>query len=300
MNWLLNNSSFQNPAVITTGRDGEEQDLVGGHKKPKIKLPANTFFTCFSYTIKKMTPSIKVIQKTPFIAINKPLWLAQSLFPIETEVVGPASVSKQILLAKFIWEHGADHIFIDGSLDRRAIASSSIIKNIFLVAGAQKGNLEKITSQLENLVTLSTIPKLSIQPQSFITFYKKKDIIKSSIKNIYGNEKEISLYMNASQIYFPGALTDRSFERLKNFFPKFKGKLVFNHPFVLQISNKNLKFLKEHTNIFCVNGFDISALALNSFSPAGNHINCKQMREQLRRKFPNLLIFDTKEVSYEQ
>lgn len=300
LNWLLKHSKFDQPAVITTGRDGEELDLVGGHSKPKVELPANTFFTCFSSTLSANAPYIKIIGRTPFSALNRQLWLAQSLFPLKTEIVGPATVSKQIALADYILEKGANHIFIDGSLDRRSIATHPKIKELFLVAGAEYGDLQEISSELHKLHSLIDIPPIpNPNFSNEISYQLKGKQIQARFSRIYGHEHEITNWENAEFIYFPGALTDISFNKMKQFFCNYSGKLIFQHPFFLQLNEHNLNLLKKHTCLYCVNSIKIAAIAVNSFASNGKHLDCQHLRATLQSKFPELLIFDIKEVIYE-
>lgn len=299
LNWLLENSNFANPAVITTGRDGENIDLVGGHSKPKVALPAHSFFTSFSSTLAQQAPFLKVIGPTPFTAINKQLWLAQTLFPLKTEVVGPATVSQQIALADYILENGADHIYIDGSLDRRSIATNAKIQEIFLVAGAQFGNIKDIINEIEKLELLTSIPKLEKDDfSSEICYWQAGKMVKSDFKSIYGHEGEICNWNKAEFIYFPGALTDISFNKMKKFFTHFSGKLIFQHPFYLQLNHQNLSLLKKQARLYCVSSIKIAAVAVNSFAPNGRHVDCLQLRKKLKLAFPQLFIFDIKEVKY--
>ncbi|MDD3050767.1 MAG: hypothetical protein PHR06_06425, partial [Candidatus Cloacimonetes bacterium] len=95
MNWLLEKSSFQKVGVITTGRDGEETDLVSNNKKPKVIVPKGTFFTTFEQEVSKHSGLIRVIGKLPYRVIGKQLWLAFSEAALEIEIVGPTSATEK-------------------------------------------------------------------------------------------------------------------------------------------------------------------------------------------------------------
>ena len=102
LNWIVSKFADKKIGIITTGRDGEDNDLVGGHKKPKVLVPAGSFFSTGEKVIKREANSIKIITKLPYIAGGQRLWLVQATEQIYSEIIGPATAFDQVELAKKI------------------------------------------------------------------------------------------------------------------------------------------------------------------------------------------------------
>jgi len=158
LNNLLTTHSSQKFGVLTTGRDGEEIDVIFGNAKPAVKLPGNTLFTSSSATMNKLGSAVEIIAKLPYSAGNKQLWLLKTIRNIETEIVGPGSAETQIQIAEVMLKEGAEIVLIDGSLDRKSIAMSPKVKGVFIVTGSSFGSLDKITAELSRLYRLSRVP----------------------------------------------------------------------------------------------------------------------------------------------
>ena len=75
-------------------------------KKPKVLVPAGSFFSTGEKVIKREANSIKIITKLPYIAGGQRLWLVQATEQIYSEIIGPATAFDQVELAKKIIQIG--------------------------------------------------------------------------------------------------------------------------------------------------------------------------------------------------
>ena len=295
LNWLLSKTKIVNCGIITTGRDGEDLDLVSGNKKPKVIIPNNFYYSTLSHEISHNSHLLEVIEKLPFMAVGKPLWLVKTHAEIEAEIVGPASVKSQLALANHILEKGANHIYIDGALDRKSIALSDKIDSLIIVVSPVAGNLNKIIRELKKLYLLSKIPQESSKFSQIenICLIKNKQIKELSLKYLFGNEQNLLEKVknySPDKIFLPGAITDKSFPKL---IPILKiSNLIIKHPLNLQISDIQLKKLFELTNITTLTKFHLDGIAVNSFGVNGDSFDCTEMRNSIRLAFNDIPVID--------
>jgi hypothetical protein len=298
LNTLLSQNIYKPMGVLTTGRDGEERDTVFGNLKPSVHMPANTLFTTASPVLDELGSAIQVIDKLPYSAGKKQLWLVRSARALETEIVGPASAETQIKVAQLMQSHKAKIVFIDGSLDRKSIASHSQIDGVFLVVGSSFGSLDKIVTELTRLTALSQIPMYSTQDKDLsgmsISFYKDGSWKEAGIASLLGNETEfISLIteLNPEKLFIPFAITDTVIHNLKKAILKLKD-IVIGHPLQLHISKANLDYLLKEHQLYTLNAFKLKGIAVNSWAVDGHHLDSNLLRNKVRDICFPLPVFD--------
>ncbi len=295
LNWLLSKSNLGNCGIITTGRDGEELDLVSGNKKPKVIIPNNYYYTTLPHEIIHNSHFLEVIEKLPFNAVGKPLWLVKTHNNIEAEIVGPASVKSQLNLANHILEKGANHIIIDGALDRKSIALSKEIDSLIIVVSPVAGNLNTIVEKLKKIFFLTKIPvdKQAVLSSDNICLLKDKRIVELPLKYLFGNEKTLLEQVSEfkpNKVYFPGAITEKSFSKIVPMLKK--TNLLIKHPLNLHLTDTQLKKLFELTDITSLIKFHLDGIAVNSYGVNGNNFDCEEMRGKIRTAFPEIPVID--------
>jgi len=298
LNWLLTQITGSSIGVLTTGRDGEEIDLVYGNPKPSVKLAAGTLFTSTSGTIDKLGSAIEVLQKLPFQAGTKKLWLLRALRDVATEIVGPANAVAQIQTAELMQTQGAEIILIDGSIDRKGIALHDKVKAVFLLAGGSYGNIDKISSELAKLVLLSQIalfdetnPKLNEHNISCYNDGVWRDL---GLSSLLGNEPELMntlAELHPAKIYLPGAITDSILNGIKPALKEIRD-VIIRHPLQLHLSKANLDYLVSEHKLSTTNPFRLIAVAVNCWSVKGNHLDSQLLRNTIRQQFPKLIVID--------
>jgi hypothetical protein len=301
LNWLIKNLAQQNNSstfgMITTGRDGEDFDLVGGHRKPKVFVPAGTFFSTRPEVIAQNSSALAIIQKLPYRAGGKRLWLVKALQTILTEIVGPASASEQIKLAQDILDRGADQVFIDGSLDRKSIALAAEVDGLVVVAGAEAGSLQQIKAELAKLQMLTQIECSQdlATKNKFVTYSVNGQVQTSSLRSILHQEStllQLPKITEAEWIYFPAAFTERSYTKLVSALAQ--SRFIFQHPLHIQLSADQLG--KIYHKIAVLSKIKIDGIALNSYSAKGNHLDSELLRAEIRKTFAQLPIIDVAEL----
>lgn len=300
LNWLVKSLSNRKIAVTTTGRDGEELDLVTGKKKPRVILPKDCFFTSFDYTANKNLHNVEILKKEKFRIIGKNLFLYKSLDNIETEIVGAISLIEQREIIKAFQSLQSEYILIDGSLDRKSICLSETITDIVLVVGAALGNLNEIINQCKLLKFYSQFKYINIPKFKCISykFSNNQDINISDIVSVYSNETKLIdfLSLNPEWLYLPGVITDVSWEKIKNAVMKFNGKIVFENPINFNIRNSDLFYVESQKSFFTRNIFPLSAVVVNSYSPYNQHIDVDLLMDEVESIFSDVPVIDITKI----
>lgn len=299
LNWLVKNLSSLKIAVTTTGRDGEDNDLVTGAKKPKLILNKDTCFTSFDYVANQQKHQLRILEKTDYRTIGKRLFIYKALENIETEVVGPSNISEQSKLVDYFLTQDSDLIIVDGSLDRKSICLSEYITDIILVIGASYGSLEEITQQARLLRMFTQFPVYDVKKYSSITYKScSANITETEISSIYSNESFLInlLKEKLEWIYIPGAITDVSWEKIKNPVNAFSGKLLIENPVNLLIKSSHIDSLLKTDRIYSRKSFSFKAVIVNSFCPSNNHIDSERLLNSVREIFPDIPVTDISSI----
>ncbi|MDD3501219.1 MAG: hypothetical protein PHE19_02230 [Candidatus Cloacimonetes bacterium] len=299
LNYLIEQYPYPENLAITTGHDGEEQDFLTGLKKPKIQLQAGNYFTTIADVFIKHPSDIRIIKKLDIYVLGKPLYLAQALTAIETEIFGGAHKEEQIMLSKEIQSLGANYVIIDGSLDRKSIALSPEVSAILIVASPLAGDLQTIKQQLNRLYQISKIRKTELADidDRFFYYEQNGEIVNTHLQSFFKNENElVSILKNQPDyFYIPSAVTDHVMKKFKDLIANYEGRLIIKHPLHLMCSDHNLQiFLKA--NLFCLNNFPLSAFCLNSYSVENNHLPNNVLMESIQEVFVDIPVIDVQSV----
>lgn len=301
LNWVLAHSANLCNGVLTTGLDGEDIDQVYGNAKPKVILPTNTIYSTFSEEIAKQSANLSVLQKLPFKAGPKRLWLVQTLTPVETQIVGTASVKEQLQLTEIMKSFGADRVLIDGSLDRKSIVSSPLVDSVIAVASPLAGNIDQIIKGLQILHLMSAIPKtmeLSSTELTNTICYRANATFHTEFQSLLGKEKDLLrlLTETCEWLYIPGAITNSVFDKIKSTLKEKVQKVILKHPTQLSVDLDKLSWLMQKIRLEVLNPLILTGFMVNSFSVSGNHVDCEKLRNCVRFAFPSMPVVDISEI----
>lgn len=303
LNYLVKSHPDMGFGVFSTGIDGEEEDSVYKTPKPSVVLPPNTLFCCDSHSLEPHGGSVELLASLP--DTQRPLWIARSLFQIETQITGPATMVAQIELCRAMIKLGAKKILIDGSLDRKSITLSNMLDATILVAGASFGEMSELETELERLMLLNQIPVLktdepldddSEEPKVF----DGKSWHKSGLETLASMEAEFLSFANSvdniTRVYIPGVISSGGFATFMEAFPRGKTQLVVRHPDCLKLDLSQIRTLALKAELACLIPFGIKAIAINSEAIGTASEDAALFRNRLRTKFHVLPMIDIMEL----
>lgn len=294
--------------VFSTGIDGEERDSVFNTAKPAVKLPANTLFCCDAMALDSLGGAVEILASLS--NPQRPLWIARSLYRLDTMITGPASVVDQIELSRQMLALGAGKILVDGSLDRKSIALSPDVDAVVLVLGASYGNPAKLETELKRLLRLAALPVFDTGPDEYKLLLGSDELLTSdgltwqstSLQTLSGKESELDKMLrnnlSSSRLYIPGAVTNSSLDALLSLLPKRPYTLVLRHPDCLKLDISSLQKLAERVELTTLIPFRLKGFAINSEGVGLASEDAARFRSRLRTSFPQLDLIDIMELTH--
>ncbi len=305
LNAIIQHHSSIKWGVMSTGRDGEQEDVLYKTPKPQVHLNQGAIFCADATTLDAHGSAVSILRKTIWQSGGKQLWIARAEQEIYTEIGGPQSVSAQIACANLIIRLGAEKVLIDGSLDRKSIALSDSLDALILAVGAGYGDVTAIREELTRLLSLSSVPsyheispavRKNLLDAELVQLRYKDKWHKTELSSLIGAEKAVLKLLDDNPspeaIYIPGAYTEQVHNRLGS---ALKCKLIFRHPECIKLGSKELAgFLKEQHPL-CLIPFNIQALTLNTSAIGAPPQDADSFRHAIRSSFPTLEIIDIME-----
>ncbi|MCK9309748.1 MAG: GTPase domain-containing protein [Candidatus Cloacimonetes bacterium] len=292
--------------VMSTGRDGEVEDVLFKTPKPRVHIHPGSVFCADAKSMDAHGSAISLLKKTAWLSGGKPLWLARAESEIKTEIGGPQSVSAQIACANELLKLGAEKVIIDGSLDRKSIALSEDIDGLILAVGASFGNIAAIQNELLRLVNLAEIPcyteasaklRKTLLDSETIHLKTKGKWHNTGLKSLLGAEKQFAALLsdtaNCSHIYIPSAFTSTTNARLGK---QITQQLIFRHPECLKLPLTELESFVTKHHPLCLISIKIRAIALNANAVGASSVDADLLRKSMRSAFPHLELIDIMEI----
>ncbi|MCB5272031.1 MAG: CobW-like GTP-binding protein [Candidatus Cloacimonetes bacterium] len=291
-------------AVMTTGIDGEEKDLVFKTHKPQVSLHTGMLFCCDAQSLDALCSKIQVL--SAFTHSNRKLFLAKALQPLKTQITGPSSVLQQAKLMAHFRALGAQKVLVDGSLDRKSIAMEDAIDALILLVGASYGSIEQIITEVKRLIMLRDLPQAELSSYQFRRLKRADEILikhksrwqGSKIESLIQHEKQLMelLERETKALYIPTSFTDSLYEKLAKPLAKGELKIIFRHPECLKLSKLHLQNFLKSCQVTCLIPFKIKAFALNSTAIGKDAVAADDFRQQIRAAFPDETFFDIMEI----
>lgn len=307
LNAILAGSPSLGWAVMTTGIDGEEKDLVFKTHKPQVALYPGMLFCCDAQSLDALCSKVQVLSALTYS--GRKLFLAKALHPLKTQITGPPSVLQQAKLMAQFRALGARKVLVDGSLDRKSIAMEDAIDALILLVGASYGSIEQIITELKRLIMLRDLPQAELtgyqvrrlkQAEGILIKHKSRWQC-SKIESLIQHEKELMqlLELGPQAIYIPTSLTDSIYKKLSKSLAASNPKIIFRHPECIKLSKQHLQNFLKNCQVYCLIPFKIKAFALNSTAIGKSAIAADDFRQQIRAAFPKETFFDIMEIDGE-
>ncbi len=148
------------PGVTSVGRDGEEQDVIDVRiDKPLLNLPAGALVATTESLMRGSGLPFEVLHTT---AVRTPLGrvaVSRLLASGSVEVAGPSAAEDVRAVSDVMLEHGADHVLIDGAIDRRAASCPAVADAVVMSTGAVLDeDIEQVIARTRDCAELMRLP----------------------------------------------------------------------------------------------------------------------------------------------
>jgi hypothetical protein len=146
--------------VTSVGRDGEERDVIDRRiEKPRVRLVAGSLVATTDALLRDSGIPHEPLEQT---GIRTPLGrvvIARVLAEGAIEVAGPSAAEDVRSVGEAMSGYGAEHVLIDGALDRRAASSPTVADGLVISTGAiLSGEIDEVVERTREAVDLVRLP----------------------------------------------------------------------------------------------------------------------------------------------
>lgn len=151
------------PAITSIGRDGEEVDVIRPQiEKPRIHCPAGTLVATTQPLIDRCGAPYEVLAETGLRTPLGTVVISRLGASADVEVAGPSTAAGIRAVAEEMLELGAEHVLIDGSIDRRAASAPGVADAVVLSTGAVLGHeVDEVAERTGRVVELVDLPEVA-------------------------------------------------------------------------------------------------------------------------------------------
>ncbi len=293
--------------VTSTGRDGENTDLVTGTDKPKVYLDTGTIVSVPVQLYELSDAGLEILMMTRYSTALGQLMLCRVADSGYVQIAGPVNTTDHKSMCDDMIRLGAEIILIDGAVDRRSIAAPATSDAIILATGAVLSrSLKKIveeTLHVVNLYRLPLLPQGEIREKIIgdgagerIRLIKKDSMVDLDLATslMAGKVLDEAIDGDTEVVYISGALTQSV---ISDIHPSKLRKLIF--------------VLKDPTKIFigatswqqmCKRGFrvevleniEVAAITVNPYAPSGYSFDHKELIDAMSSCVEDIPVIDVR------
>ena len=291
--------------ITSTGRDGENLDVVTGTHKPKVFLETDTIVSVPTQLYELADGGLEILKMTNYSTSIGKLMLCRVAESGYVQIAGPVITSEHKLMCQEMFEMGAEMILIDGAIDRKSIAEPSTSDAIILSTGAVLSrSLKKVVEETLHVVSIFRSPKLEegVAKQLIsektdidkIMLISDNEIRKLELKTGLGAGKYLDKEINeeTKYLYIPWAFSESVIadihpEKLKQitFVLKDPTKIFIDALQWQQYRKKGLK-VKVLDNI------EVAAITVNPHAPSGYVFEHNALLNAIQTAIPDIPVIN--------
>ena len=288
-------------ALTSIGRDGEDEDVVGGRAKPRIYVSKGTLLATAEAAMQRGDALLDVLEISGVRTAFGEIVICRALSDGYIELAGPSTASDMEHIGKLCRKHAPDCLYIiDGALSRRSQAGGGITADIVLATSGETSAIpEDLALHVKHALDLLSLPQvepgqkhalhqaMEAEPLARVfSLDPKQDAVNSlQLPTLLGHALEISVLIKKETqlLLLRGAITDAVIhELLKE--PDFQNlKLVVEDGTRLFINEKSLKQLKARKiNLAVLHPLNVRLICLNPSRSDGAPVDGIAMQKALQ------------------
>ena len=295
--------------LISAGYDGERFDRLTLKEKPRIYAPKGALVATAKACYEAAEAKMELIEISSFSTPLGPVVLARVEEPGLVELAGPGSVSSLKQLNETMLHYGADHILVDGAINRLASASPVVTGATILASGASLGpTMDDVikktvfrrdmfsTPQLQDEVMLRAVYRGLAEGNAVLLYQDKDDYrvepVRGMIPLLAGARLIEMCNEDTVALVFGGALVDNALQDVLELYRQ-PPLIIVNDATRLFISPEIFaRFTARGGNINVLDQLDLLAITLNPSDPCGRGYDPQMFLEKVSEAVNPCPVYD--------
>lgn len=278
-------------ALTSIGRDGEDQDLVTGTKKPGIFVSEGTLIaTASELLLQRCDVTREILDTTGISTPMGDVVLFRARSDGAVQLAGPSINSQLARVREDFFRFGADRVLIDGALSRKSLCSRRVTEAAVLCTGASyHKNLDVVVEDTTYQCRILTLPEsleesLRQIPEDFRGMLLLGEDAPQPIPAGVSLTDALRKYAGVHAVFFGGALSDFAVKPLlmANSLPKGLKIVVRDGSKILLRRENYEKLLRRGITVQVLQSVNLVALTVNPFSAYGYPCDRKELLERMR------------------
>ena len=322
LNWLIAQApeTDLSLAVTSSGRDGEEKDLVTGLPKPRIFLLEGMLVTTAEELLPLCKDKLEILRETEYFSALGRILICRVRAAGNIQVVGPVSANDHRALCRELLSMGADFVLIDGAADRKAMGSPDSADAVIVAAGAALSRIpEKVVDETCHVVDLYRLPVLDetlrkdilgeeVPEEPTLIVKGRREVL--PLKTALGAGEIIDRALEKAlaelseqeslYLYLPGALTRSIADAIHKSRLRRTIFLLEDPTKIFMTAIPWKQSVKRGLQVRILRNIEVAAVAVNPWSPEGYTFDPEAFQKIMQDALPAIPVIDVIGEKYEQ
>ncbi|HNZ82637.1 MAG TPA: hypothetical protein PLX37_04435 [Sedimentibacter sp.] len=305
LNYLIEEAENLNikTGITSTGRDGENTDLVTQTKKPAIMVTEGMYAATAKKTLMLSNARTEILETTGISTAMGEVIIVRVRQKGNIQIAGPVSAKDMKYVAGRLKHYGAEVVFIDGAIDRKAVSSPVITDACVIATGAVLSrDMKKVLEKTAHAVECYSLPGTDVHVKNIVRKINKTCIISEDgnilvpdIKTSITGGRKISELIDGktSHIFIKGALTSALLKELwGNIYLRGINLIIEDGTKIFTDINVWNEMRRKGLKVEALDTINVLAVTLNPVSPEGYFFDSEVLKENMKKTLPGINIVD--------
>ena len=305
LNYLIEEADNLNikTGITSTGRDGENTDLVTQTQKPSILVTEGMYVATAKKTLMLSNAKTEILETTGISTAMGEVIIVRVRQGGSIQIAGPVSTADMKYVAGRLKYYGAEVVFIDGAIDRKAVSSPVITDACVIATGAVLSrDMKKVLEKTAHAVECYSLNEADGHVKNILQKINKTCIISEDesvvvpdIKTSITGGKKISELIDekSTHVFVKGAVTSALLKDLwENKYLRGIKLIIEDGTKIFTDINVWNEMRRKGLKVEAMNTINVLAVTLNPVSPAGYFFDSEIFKENMERVLSGIKIVD--------
>lgn len=289
--------------ITSTGRDGESTDLVTQTHKPSILVTEGMIVATAKKTLLLSDAKTEILETTGIGTPMGEVIIVKVRQKGNIQIAGPVNALDMKKISKKLNNYGAQIVFIDGAIDRKAVSSPVITDACIIASGAVLSrDMKKVLEKTAHSIECFTLEQAGDEPVNIVRTYNKTCIIQNTgevfipdIETSITGGKKISelINENTTHVFIKGALTTSLLKDIEgNKYLRGIKIIIEDGTKIFADINVWNELRRKGLKVEVLSPISVVAVTLNPISPTGYFFDSDDFRSEMEKYLVGVKIID--------